>query len=429
MPLTLCLTNDMHSRLDEAAALLDELAARRARGQLILDTGDMLEGAALFLILQGQAELGLLDALYDYACPGNHGFGAMRRHRFTSCRVLMLNLVEQDTGRPAFCPWAWLGDDPRSGVLFVGVMPPQVFELIPEHERAGLRCHEPRQALDDLLEHAAERCGAQPQTLIALSHGGLDDDLWRYQGVASLKLVLSSHCHSARDEADSGQGWRAVKAREHGQGFACLTLEDDSSWTVTHHAFEPRRAPFRDPSLVHLNPLIQSTWRQIDAVIGRYDGPPATRDELTVRFVAALQRELSAREDSSQDPGLVLINVTCLRRALEPGPVTYGMLLELFPFGNRLVQAQVDARVLARLIDDAPATTRDALRQGRPWPDEPPRQPGARLRLWTTSYLARNVFASAILEDAATTPLTQELGLLRDHFTRLCLSALEPACP
>jgi len=109
-----------------------------------------------------------------------------------------------------------------------------------------------------------------------------------------------------------------------------------------------------------------------------------------------------------------VINKTCLRRSLEPGSVTYGQLLEVFPFGNSLFIGQLSYAQLHAALDALSDELRDHLCFGRAL-DEPSER---MVKLCTTSYLWRNIFASTEVLAA------QDLGLLRDHFVELCLTSL-----
>lgn len=396
-----CATNDLHSHLDSAGALLDALDEQRAQGAILVDVGDFLEGTALYHHLNGQPELQLLDALYHYACPGNHGFGAMRHHTFERCKVLSLNL--HDAQGPCFAPYSWLYNNPRSKLLITAVMPEQVFETIPAHERRGLRCEAPLTALERLFSEP----GCQDATIILLSHSGFSYDLARFAALKPIKLIFASHCHSSQYLAKRGDLTIVTKAKEYAQGFVRVTLTPDQETpsVVAHVNTPPSQAPIQTPALSWLNAPLKDYRAHISGLVGAFEGPTLqTRAQLTATFVSAIAQ---ANPDA-----LFILNTTCLRSDLEPGPVSFDKLLKLFPFGNKLVSGQITSDALQRCLDALDPETRSHLVFSAQL-QAPPAQP---LQLLTSSYLWHNFFSAYALK-----PDPELLGLLRDHFTSLCL--------
>lgn len=406
-PLLLCLTNDVHSHMATASKLFDALVARQREGSLIIDTGDFLEGTALYHYGGGALELELLDRLYDYACPGNHGFGPLTTHSFKRCQLLMLNILSAASGQPRFIPWVNIEHGGRR-IALTAVMSPEVFSTIPVQERRGLTCTPHREALVELIAQLTSQA-AQAQRvdeLIILSHCGIADDLAQLQGLPHVRLILSAHCHSPRYALRSPcHALTLTKAREHGQGYVRIS-HDAHHTRMEQHIFAPSRARLATAELEDLNSHLEHYWQHIDRVVGHFNQPPSSRDELTRVLVDALQR---ARPET-----LCVINKTCLRQSLEPGVVTYGQLLEVFPFGNSLFIGTLTYAQLHAALDVLSDELRDHLCFGRALDG-----PSARVvKLCTTSYLWRNIFASPeVLAD-------QDLGLLRDHFVELCLTAV-----
>lgn len=404
--LTLCLTNDVHSHMATASKLFDALVARRSAGALIIDTGDFLEGTALYHYGRGALELELLDRLYDYACPGNHGFGPLTTHTFKRCKLLMLNVLSAEHGRPRFIPWVSLEHQGRC-IALTAVMSPEVFSTIPVQERLGLTCTPHREALLSLIQQLTDHAelATRVDELIIMSHCGIEDDLATLQGLPHVRLILSAHCHSTRYELRSpGHELTLTKAREYGQGYVQISLTPDHI-RMAQYIFAPSRERLMTAELEDLNTRLEHYWQHIDRVVGHFAQLPSSRDELTRMLVDALQR---ARPET-----LCVINKTCLRQSLEPGIVTYGQLLEVFPFGNSLFIGQLTTAQLHAALDSLSDDLRDHLCFGRPLDDPSERV----VKLCTTSYLWRNIFASpAVLAD-------QDLGLLRDHFVALCLTS------
>lgn len=400
-PLIIYLTNDVHSHMATAAKLFDELIARRQEGSLIIDAGDFLEGTALYHYGRGSLELELLDRLYDYACPGNHGFRALAAHRFKRCKILMLNVLMAQDKRPRFIPWTIIEHGARR-IALTAVMSPAVFDTIPIHERSGLICTPHREALLALIE----QLNGQADELIVISHCGIASDLAHLHSLPLVHLILSAHCHTPRYEHRSPRGSLTLtKAREHGEGYVRVTHTPHHT-RLEQHIFAPSRARFLSAHLDDLNNHLDDYWTHIDRQVGQFTQRASSRDELTVSLVAALQR--------AYPDALCVINKTCLRQRLAPGLVTYGQLLEVFPFGNSLVMGTLNYAQLHAALDGLTEELRSHLCFGVT-PDEPSERA---LLLCTTSYLWRNIFAPVEVQSA------HDLGLLRDHFVKSCLEPL-----
>lgn len=379
-------TNDVHSHLTQSAALWRALDEARSQGALVIDGGDFLEGTYFFAHHNGVPELQLLDALFDMTCPGNHGFGHMRQYNFQRCQVICLNLVDADTQTPLFTPYLDI-----EGTIFTAIMTPEVFETIPYQERQGLCCLDPWSTLAAWYETVSSK------NVVVLSHCGLDADVSMMPVETKLKLVLSSHCHSAYHRRQKAHVLM-IKAPEYAQGYVDVHIEADEVHAKIVSTPPSEDASGLPESLSFLADATQQTIQMASQVIGHwthFDVYP-NRTELTR---GVLESWLASWPDAT----VGLLNITCMRHLLADGPVTREALYGLFPFGNRIVKARVTRenyqQVVARLEHFMPGMVVERV------VDEVlPEQ----FILLTSSHLWENFF----------TTHTQgvEVAFIRDHF-------------
>lgn len=340
-------TNDLHSHLPRALGALHALATAREAGALVIDTGDVMEGAPWFERFGGEPELALLDALYDVVCPGNHGFAALRHARLTRCAVLNANILTEADAH-AFTPWL-IRDVGGASMGLIGLLSEAAFSVIPPRERAGLLCIPPRQALTRALDALAS---AGCTRALVLAHGGLPHDaalLDDQPRAGAVVVILSGHCHSAHHTARAAHT-HAIKAPELG-GWLELLVDPDAAPAATWTIHAPSPAPKTlHPTLDLLRPWLARWEAEADDTIGAWT--PALAARLTTReaLIGALADQLAREHPEAH----VLLNVTCARGVLTPGAVRRADVQRVLPFRTQLVLA------------DAPPPTREAATRALP---------------------------------------------------------------
>ena len=190
---TVVATTDFHSAFDRGLGLLDRLAAERARGGLLVDSGDFFQGTGYYQLGGGRLEEQVLTRLYDAVAPGNHGFAHHQEPALAAITVCC-NL----TGPTGAWPFATHQLRKLAGrwVLLTGVLGEQAFSTIPPDERREIACQPPGVALARLWVTHGDRADA----LLVLSHAGWVHDhsilAPALAGLGVPVLVLAGHCHS-----------------------------------------------------------------------------------------------------------------------------------------------------------------------------------------------------------------------------------------
>jgi 5'-nucleotidase / UDP-sugar diphosphatase len=319
-------TTDVHSALNQAAAMLTHLHTARA-DSLIVDCGDFFEGSGFYHLGKGQVEHEILTGLYDLLAPGNHGWPHYFEpglHEMTVCAN-----VAEGNGKPLFS---------RTRIKLIGgrrvgvtaVIAPHAFYAIPAHQRAGHHVADPAQALREvMLEHHH-----RAEAWIVLSHSGFDEDLKLATTWPFADVIFSGHCHSDAYGPVRIGDTVVVKGRELGLGYA--TAEPvGSGWAAQVCTFPD--AAVVPEGLVVLHEKIAFVARRLTSPIGIVNEPyrnkPLDRHHLLTEIVGRLHSGLGA--------DAVILNETALRPIPLGDVLTLGDLLAIEPFDNQLVHVSL----------------------------------------------------------------------------------------
>jgi 5'-nucleotidase/UDP-sugar diphosphatase len=314
-------TNDVHSHVPRAVAVLDELVAARRAGALVVDSGDFIGGSAFHRFSAGAVERRLAGDCFDALMVGNHDLEDGDADYLPT--LLCANLLRR--GEPAFVPHRRFVRAGRS-VAITGILGLDAFAATPRRARRDLSLVPPTDVLDRLLPALA----AESDFVILLSHSGFANDQVLARRYPMLTAILSGHCHSDEYVARSGSVMVA-KAPEHGEGMGILRLVPDGR----SHA-EVVRLPARqrfDESLLqrHSSTLVDfERWSQrpLHDLSQRFIAAAPSRAQQLKRLATALLQ----RAGSS----LCLLNLHALRAEFVAGPLSFGGLHDRLPFADQV---------------------------------------------------------------------------------------------
>ncbi len=370
-------TTDVHSHLGDAAGLLAHLHQVRATS-LVVDCGDFFEGTGYYRLGGGGIEKDILTGLYDVVAPGNHGWA----HHFDPDLyelTVCANVVDDASGKPLFRR-LHLAQVAGRTVAVTAIIGLQAFDAIPTTDRQGHRVTDPARALVDLLlEHHHE-----VDSWILLSHSGFEQDLQLADTCPFLDVVFAGHCHSDHYAPESVDNTLVVKGPELAAGYA-VGDPVAHGWAAHTHRF---------PSVATLPPALESLGSRIEALreqlaaplgplLGRWQDQVPDRREVLAEVARRLHHGTGAA---------VVLNETALRPPRLGTVLRWQDVLDIEPFGNRLVHADLPtdltadlAGLLARLTDRAGPLLL--------YPDPLPRELASIL---TTDYLAQTIPDSRI---------------------------------
>jgi 5'-nucleotidase len=371
-------------------ATMDRLAAECGCPVLRLDAGDQMQGTLASNLTEGRSTVEGLSVLgLDAAAVGNHDFDwgvPALRSRMAEARYpwLIANVVDSVSGaRP---PWARPYAILRAGGLRVGVIgltTPVTKHIVMASRVAGLAFKGGRGAFQDALDRvAAER----PDLTMILAHqGAFCDSLscrGEIMGLAGeldsnvVQLIVAGHTHTR--VLTRANGIPIVSAQANG------TLVGVADWVAAGGRREWRIR-------------IDTVWAdrvppdpKAAAVVARYR--PQV-EQLAARVVARLGDSLLTRGDEyplgsliadafrvATEADFAVMNRGGIRRELYPGPLTYGQLFELQPFGNTLVRVALTGTELRAVLERSLAGQRpDLFPSGLVVRYDPARPPGQRI--------------------------------------------------
>ncbi len=378
---TVIATNDFHSEVAAAGALLARLRAGKNENAILIDAGDFFGGNAFHEFSTGETEERLLAELYDALVPGNHDLEDLARLRDPAAfpPVVCANLLPPDGFAGAWhAGLLFRRTRPKLGV--VGWLGEQAFEAASPGERRGYRFRRPTPELlraerDRLLDAGAD-------LVLGVSHTGFeaDADFQRTHGV--FDLILSGHCHSDNyhrvDQAGPAATRHVVKAPELGRGAARIELDGDGGITVEIERFPSGPGASGAPGhpfgwLVAAIDRFRS-WSQ--TAVGSFADPTDSRETIAERIAEAASAAAGNRAFA--------LNLGAIRTGL-PARVTRGALLDCAPFDSPLVVCRTDEPVpgLLRQLE----ALGEAMVCARP--------PSATPGLATTGYVAARLGLAA----------------------------------
>jgi len=376
-------TNDVHGALDakvapwsngrpvggvaNIAGMMNRLAAECACATIRLDGGDIMQGSAASNLTHGRAMVEAFNAMHvDAAAIGNHEFDwsidtlAARIHE---ARFAWLSANIRETASRRRPAWAVPMTIVQAGTRRVAVIgyttPGTTTSTNPDNvRRLGFLG---ASSLDSAIAAARAQ---RPDFVIVVAHEGA---FCNNQGVCQGEiveladalrnkpdLIVSGHTHSLVTTVVNGIP--IVQARSSGTslGVVDFVVVPDSG----------RVARLR----------VETVWADrerpdsaVAAVVRRYNDRVRP---LTERAIATLGQDLGRRGDQyplgdmvadalreAASADVAFVNNTGIRADLLAGPVNWGQLYEVLPFGNFTVKMPITGAVLRQALEHALAAS------------------------------------------------------------------------
>ena len=388
--LTIMHTNDTHANLDNApkrATLIKQLRAENTNN-LLLDAGDVFSGSLYFNTFEGQADLALMNYMkYDAMTFGNHEF----------------DLGSSEEGHAALAEFVGGADFPMVGanVDFTGDanMSPlvageaftktaangQIYSGVVKEvngEEVGIFGLTTAETADisspedivftDYIDAANEAVewfeGQDVNKIVALTHIGYDDnaavdnDRTLAAEVDGIDVIVGGHTHTKLLPPVQVEDTVIVQANEYNKFLGQLDVTFDADGNVTnfvgeHHDVAAAEvdaeaaeilAPFKEeveelketPIGVEANVFLNGTRGEF--------GIRASETNLGNFITDGM---LAKAQQINPDTTIALQNGGGIRASIEPGPITYGEVLTVLPFGNALAIMEVTGQELKDALE------------------------------------------------------------------------------
>ena len=368
-------TNDVHCGVSAgvgfAGISVMEQALEAVGTKVILaDGGDALQGEVIGTLSEGEAIIGLMNALgYDVAVPGNHDFDYGAKHFIelsgkADFPYVSANFMDED-GEAVLAPYVILE---RGGwkLAFVGLTTPSSRNTSSPHnfmdengnfifsfcqDETGEKFYAAAQnAIDSARAEGAD-------IVIALSHLGIEaasapwtsGDL--ITSTSGLDAVLDGHSHSVMErELVTDKDGREVLLASTGtklQTVCCLTIAPDGSLKTRL-----------------INADMAETVAAAEAEIDDVAGTVVARTEVDLcitdpetelRMVRSNETNLG---DLSADAyraatgaDIALVNGGNVRADVKAGDITYKDIISISPFGNELCVAEATGQEILDALE------------------------------------------------------------------------------
>jgi 2',3'-cyclic-nucleotide 2'-phosphodiesterase (5'-nucleotidase family) len=373
--------NDFHGALESrqfgwsggrlvggAAALkasLDSAAAACRCPVLRLDGGDELQGTLASNLVYGRSTIEALRRFgLDAAVVGNHELDwgvdtMMARMKESNWAWLAANVFDSLTGRrPVWAVPFTMVERGGLRIGLVGYMSARTKQMVSAEQVAGLRWQRGVGAIRDALDSL--RAAGADLTILVAHEGGFCDSLpcrgeiftlARELDSTRVQLIVSGHTHSLVNARVNGIP--IVQSRSSGTAYSVsdLVRRDDGQreWRIrVETVWADQITPDSG-----VNAVLDRYRPMVERLAGRRVAFLA--DTLTRRGNQFALGNLIADAQRAALPGIdvAIMNNGGIRRDLPAGPVSYGDLYELHPFGNNVVRVSVTGAVLRQALERA----------------------------------------------------------------------------
>ncbi len=372
-------TSDVHCGFDQGfgyIGLYQLRTALEAQGYttILVDDGDSIQGEVIGTLSRGETIVELMNALgYDAAIPGNHEFSyGMDRFLelaeeadfpYISCNF---NLE----GEPVFPPYIIL-EAGGMKLAFVGVTTPETFtsaapSIFQDEEGRfiyGFCQDETGEGVYEAVQRAVDAARAEgAEYVYVLGHMGNQKNCepWTYADVighvSGIDVFLDGHSHDTEQVVMKDRDGRRVVRSACGTKLACIgysRISPEKGVVETGIWSWPNTLSAPD-SLGLVNEMSEkaaSSVKTMEALIGKvvahasvtltiYDPEAVDGSGNPIRMVRRAETNLgdlcadAFRAASGADAAIM--NGGGIRKDLKAGDVTYGDIVNVFPYGNQL---------------------------------------------------------------------------------------------
>lgn len=380
--ITILHTNDIHSHVEELAALGKTVDAQRelAGDVLLLDAGDVFSGTPYFTLFGGEPMAMLMNQMrYDAMALGNHEFdlGPERLAEFIDMvefQVLCANFdfSQEEALKGKIKPWAVF----EKNSIKIGVI-----GLNTEETRYVSRPG-PNIKIHDVFSQAEKYVSILSDKgvdlIIALTHLGWDTDLLLGERVRGIDIIIGAHSHTRPDvypyviiPSDSGNGPKEQKRvlLAHAGEYACcigrLDVKLDDNGRIT--AWEGRliksakkpEGVYGEITEFYSAGIAELKQRKVGYSKVKLIGD---RDAVRSRETNAGNIVADSLLARSRDAGarIAFYNSGGIRSSIEAGAVVYSDIMEMLPFDNYIVVLEIKGQEINDILEHSVSAVEDS---------------------------------------------------------------------
>jgi 5'-nucleotidase len=392
-------TNDHHARIEpvvEAAAtpprnhggvarrktLIDRIRTEAAgQNLLLLDAGDVFQGTLYYNQFKGDADVEFYNLLqYDAMAIGNH--------EFDDGQQVLANFIDKANFPVLSANITVVDSSPLKGkiepriVKTLGGEKIGIFGLTTE-ETPTISSPGQGVTFDPIVAAAQAQVDALKaegvNKIIALTHVGFGVDQQLAAAVSGIDLIIGGHSHTPLGpqpnsnnrayptivNAPDGNQVVVITDWEWGRWLGDITVGFDAQGVVTQATGTPievlATATDATPPGIAPNPelqnIIDTKYKpQLDAIRNTPVGETRvalTNSDARIRetLLGNLITDAMLDKTKTDNAQIVITNGGGIRANIDPGPVNYGQVLEVLPFGNTLARVDLTGAQLKEAIE------------------------------------------------------------------------------
>jgi len=367
--ITIIHTNDTHARLEGTAteigfakiATLIKEAKEANPNTLVLDAGDTLHGMPIVNISKGENAVKVLQAAgYDYMTVGNHDFNYGKERLFelrdmSEVGMICANVLNEK-GESIFTPYV-IKEIGGVRIGIFGLATPETTYKTSPSNVVGLTFEDPVKVSEKMVAELKDKT----DVIIALAHLGLDESSVitskaLAENVKGIDVIIDGHSHTTLETGLMVNGVLIAQTGNYDSNLGYVNIEVQGGNIVSKTAELLSAAnaanTVPDPEITEtINKLKEANKSVFDKVVAKTDiYLDGVREN--VRTKETNLGNLSAdavRSASGADVGFV--NGGNIRIAINPGDITFGMIAELFPFGNTVQVKKITGEDLLAVLE------------------------------------------------------------------------------
>lgn len=387
-------TSDIHCGVDDGFGLAGLKAVRdqlESQGYetILVDNGDAIQGDSIGMMSKGEKIIELMNTLkYDVATFGNHEFDYTVPN--------MEELVKKADFPYISCNFTKNGElvyDPyiikEAGgikIAFVGVTTPTTLRTcLPEYfqDENGKQIYGFKEGGDGeelyaAVQEAVDSARAEGADYVyIMGHMGIKatDAPWTYADViehtSGIDVFLDGHSHDTeqvvmKDKEGKDVVRTACGTKLQAIGYSELSKDegviDTNIWMWNNDKSVPDLLGVDNEAGEAVDKALDELKEELDVVIGKstadltiFDPEVKNNDGSPVRMVRRAETNLGdfcpdAIRDQ-MDADIALVNGGSIRVDMKKGDITYGNILEVFPFNNNLIKLEVTGQQILDALE------------------------------------------------------------------------------
>ena len=370
-------TNDVHCGAEEGFGYAGVWQIRKnledkGYETILVDNGDFVQGGSIGTLTKGEAPIKLMNKMrYDVAIPGDHEFGyGMDRFnelvKMAEFPIISCNFNKE--GALVFKPYTIIEKSGKK-IAFVGVTTPKTpIYTIPAtfQDESGNFIYDFLQddtgdKLYSAIQKNVDEVRAQGADFVYLmAHLGDKDEYkpWNYADVIShtrgIDVVLDGHSHDTEQVTMKDAEGRTVVRSSCGTklnavGYSLITpegaIKETNIWSWPNNIGAPELLSIENEMSEAIAEVTAEVNDKLKEVVAKTDveltiNDPKEKDGSgnPIRMIRRAETNLgdfcadALRKVAETDIGLM--NGGGIRKEIAAGDITYGDILDVFPFGN-----------------------------------------------------------------------------------------------